>query len=212
MYHGFIRSGFENCPVVELDAGTLTPQDFYGTRENVFLRGIAETKSARTVFVVKDCEEMEKEQLEEFIKVFDYEYRRKYKLFQPPVSLDLSGLRFIFLANGRDSLVTKLSEHCDTVWSERISAEEKERVVCSVIDSRVKSFNCKKVKIDDGCREYLSAFDAKQLQQIVDSALKRAIFEQQYTITLEGLKTICKEQNISVSKRGFGYTGGEQYA
>lgn len=212
MYSNLLRKGLSSAPVVELDAATLTSQDFTGFRENVFLRGLSETKSARTVFLLKHCEELQEEQLEELIRMLSFEYRRKFKLFQPAVSLDLSGLQFVLFAGERNRQVLKLAEHCETIWTERISAEEKAAVVESVFHSRSVSFGCDRMTMEDGCREYLAAYDTRQVQMIVDCALRSAIFDKRDSISLSAIKTVCADQNINTPKRGFGYTGGVYHA
>lgn len=212
MYGQLLKKGLSTAPVVELDAASLTTQDFAGFRENVFLRGLSETRSARTVFLLKHCEELREEQMDELIRMLSYEYRRKFKLFQPAVSLDLSGLQFILFAGERNRQVLKLAEHCDTVWTEHISAEEKNAVVDAVFHSRSASFGYGSMTMEEGCREFLAAYDTRQVQMIVDCALRGAIFDKRRSISLSTIKTICADQNINTPKRGFGYMGGAYHA
>jgi hypothetical protein len=183
-----------------------------GGRENIFLRGMMETRSARTVFLVKDCHELEKPQLDELCKLLDGDYRRKYKLFQPPVSLDLSGLVFVLLAQERNAAVQQLAQLCDTVWTERIGQQEKAAVVEAVFRSRAKSFGMEDMTLEAGCREFLGSFDTKHIQQMLDTALRRAVFEGHGPITLAQLKESSREQSLAAPRRGFGYMGGNRNA
>lgn len=212
MYSNMLRAGFPENAVVEIDAGTLTEADFVGGRENIFLRGMMETRSARTVFLVKDCHELEKPQLDELCKLLDGDYRRKYKLFQPPVSLDLSGLVFVLLAQERNAAVQQLAQLCDTVWTERIGQQEKAAVVEAVFRSRAKSFGMEDMTLETGCREFLGSFDTKHIQQMLDTALRRAVFEGHGPITLAQLKESSREQSLAAPRRGFGYMGGNRNA
>lgn len=212
MYSDMLKKGLSAAPVVELDAAALTAQDLTGCRENVFLRGLSETKSARTVFLLKHCEELREEQVDELVRMLSYEYRRKFKLFQPAVSLDLSGLQFVLLAGERNSQVMKLAAHCDTVWTERIRVEEKDAVVNTLFHSRSASFGHGNMTMEEGCLEYLAAYDTRQVQLIVDCALRGAIFHNRDSISLSAIKTICADQNINTPKRGFGYMGGVYHA
>ena len=212
MYCKMLKKGFDTSRVVEIDAGTLTAQDFVGGKENVFLRGLSDTKKKRTVFMLTHCEEMEEEQLDELVKMLDCEYRRKFKLFQPPVSLDLSGLVFVLLASGRSREIVRLAENCDTVWADRIDIAEKASVVDSLFRARSISFGCPTLKIEKGCTEFLSRFDPEKVRLIVDSALRNAIYEKNNKVTLASVKSVCEQENIAASKREFGYTGGNNRA
>ena len=66
----------------------LTLQDFVGAKENFILRGLSETRDSHTVFLIKHCDELGERELEELIKLLDYDYRRKFKLLEPTVCLD----------------------------------------------------------------------------------------------------------------------------
>ncbi len=209
MYANMLGRGFSDSDVVVIDAGTLTLQDFRGDGENVFIRGLSETKSARTVFIFEDCEELAEGPLNEMIKALDNEYRTKYKLFSPPVSFDISGCLIIMIASERNEAVIKLQDHCDTVWTEKINNDEKSFVVNSLFARRAKVFGKPEVILEDNCIEFLSEFDMAHIRQVIDAALRAAIFDKTDSITLETVKTICKERNITAARRGFGYVGGD---
>lgn len=212
MYANMLSRGFADSEVVEIDAGTLTLQDFRGDGENVFIRGLSETRSAHTVFIFEDCEELAEGPLNEMIKALDNEYRTKYKLFSPPVSFDISGCLIIMIASERNEAVMRLQEHCDTVWTEKINNEEKLFVVSSLFSRRAKVFGKPEVALEENCIEFLSDFDMAHIRQVIDAALRAAIFDKTERITLDTVKTICKERNITTSRRGFGYVGGDYNA
>ena len=212
LYRTMLLRGFSECAVVEIDAGTLTSEDFFGGRENIFLRGLSETRSDRTVFFIKDCEELDESRCEELMKVLDGEYRKRFKLFQPPVSLDLSGLRFLLFASERTPVVDKLAEVCDTVRVERLRESEKPRVVEDIFSSRLAGFGRPGVTLGEGCREFLSGYDTRQIRRILDGALREAVFEKTEIITPEHLKAVCAARNITEPRREFGYKGGSHYA
>lgn len=212
MYSRMLRCGLGDTPVVEIDAGTLTPMDFSGSKDNVFLRGLCETRCANTVFLVKDCQELTAALADELVKVLDYSYRCKYKLFQPAVSLDLSGIRFILLSGGKTAPVMKLAQCCDTVFSQRIRGEEKAAVIDAIFRDRARAYGREKLTMEEPCRGYLTTFTSGQVRQIVDGAIRGAVFTQADTIGLEDLQMVCKDLNITPGRREFGYTGGDHYA
>lgn len=212
MYAQMLRQGLGDTPLVEIDAGTLTALDFSGSKDNVFLRGLGETKSANTVFLVKDCQELTGNLAEELVKVLDYGYRRKYKLFQPAVSVDLSGIRFILLSNSKTAAVRKLMPWCDTVVSEKVRPEEKEAVITAVFRERARAYGRQELELEEGCAPYLAGFDTDQLAQILETAIRGAVFSGDGTIQVQALQEVCREENIHPGRREFGYTGGDHHA
>ena len=209
MYGDMIRRALGETPVVELDAGTLTDADFAGTVSNVFLRGLSQTRAADPVFLIRDCQELSDHYAEELLKVLDPAYRCRFKLFQPAVSLDLTKLRFVLLATGRTSGVRKLAAGCDALNVRRIAPEEKDAVIADVFCSCATAFGCAGLQLEAEARRYLSGFEIHQVQQLLDSAIRCAIFERKDVITLRALQQIDLECGATVVKREFGYTGGK---
>ena len=85
-------------------------------------------------------------------------------------------------------------------------------MVESVFKTRAQSFGCVNTVLEKDGKEYLSNYDAKQIQQIIDSTLRIAVFENKDTISLDTVKSVCEEQNIAAPRRGFGYMGGNANA
>lgn len=213
MYRKMIASGFGRESVVEVDATTLTDADLVPSRENVFLRGLVRTKSAHTVFVINHCQELEDDKLDSIINMLDYEHRKSFKMFRPNVTLDLSEVVFVLLGSEKNSATLRLSKLCDTVWAKSIDADEKPVVVASIFASRINTFGCGDMKMDDGCKQFLAQYDSRQIQHVIDCAIKKSIFEKKDVVTLELVKAICKDKNVSSNKSGgFGYIGGEYNA
>lgn len=209
MYVDTLKKGFEGKnPVVEIDASMLTMQDFVGAKENFILRGLSETKKTHTVFLVKNCNEMGENELMELVKLLDYDYRRKFKLLEPTVSLNLSDVLIILFASECNDAVCYLSEECDMVWTDKIDADEKKVFIDSVFKTRSKSFGCGKVKLEANGKEYLTSFGTGQIIRLIDGALKKVSYEKENTVNAETLRNISDQQNIHRSKREFGYFGG----
>lgn len=209
MYVNALKAGFaKENKVFEVDAGNLSAQDFAGAKENFILRGLSETKQSHTVFLVKHCEEIGEAAGGELVKLLDYEYRRRFKLLEPTVSLDLSDVLIVLFASGINENVRNLAKECDVVWTERISTEEKQTVIDSTFKSRAKSFGIEQAQLEDDGKKYLAPFKTGQIIRMIDSALKKAAYENESVITAESLKTITAQQNITGSRREFGYLGG----
>lgn len=209
MYLNALRAGFDaGNKVFELDAGTLARQDFVAAKEHFILRGLSETKCSHTVFLVKQCDEMGQEELGELMKLLNYDYRRKFKLLEPTVSMDLSDVLIVLFASRINENVRKLAEECDVVWTQRISEEEKQKVIESAFASRSKSFGMEQAALEQAGKEYLAPFKTGQILRLIDGALKKAAYDNTPLITAEALKTVSQQQNITTTRREFGYLGG----
>jgi hypothetical protein len=209
MYLDAIKAGFEKTnKVIELDASTLSAQDFAAAKENFILRGLSETKDSHTVFLVKHCDELRESELDEMTKLLDHEHRRKFKLMEPTVSLDLSDVLIILFASEVNENVKNLSEECDVVWTERLTEDEKKVVIESTFNARSKSFGIERARLDEDGMRYLAPFRTDYIIRIIDSALKKAAYDKETVVTAKTLRTITEQQNFTRMRREFGYLGG----
>ncbi len=209
MYLQAVKSGFERSnAVIEVDAGMLTEQDFAGAKENFVLRGLSETKQSHTVFLIKHCDELGEKLLEELVKLLDYAYRRRFKLLEPTVSLDISDVLPVLFASENNSRVRRLAEECDVVWTARLSEAEKQTVIDTMFRSRSKSFGVRRVKVAEDCKAFLAPFKTGHILRIIDGALKKAAYDNAPLITAASLRSVTDQQNIHRDRRGFGYFGG----
>ena len=212
MYKEGLRQGFRQSRVIEVDASTLTYQDFAPGRENLFLRGMTETKQYRTVFFITGCESLEEEQLEELCKMLDFNYRKKFKLIQPTISLDLSGVLIVLFATERKGAVSVLEDRCDTVLTERVTKNEKDLVIEALFDEGFSALGWDRVPLEEGCKEYLSKYPSNEVCRIVDYVLQSAIYENAECITVDLIRSVCSDRSILSSRKGFGYVGGNDNA
>lgn len=209
MYMEALKRGFSKMEnVIEVDAGMLTMQDFVAAKEHFILRGLTETKKSKTVFLIKNCNELREAEQGELLKLLDYEYRRRFKLLEPTVSLDLSDVLIVLFATESNETVKKLADECDVVWTERIAEEEKDMVIQSVFATRVKSFGCEGVEMDDECRKYLATLETKEIARLIDGALKKVTYERETMITADSMRAFTRRQGGCKREREFGYLGG----
>ncbi len=208
MYLQAVKAGFCKNKIIEVDAGLLTPVDLSACKENFLLRGLAETKQSHTIFLLKNCENLNERELEELTKLLHYENRRKFRLAEPAVCADLSDVLIILFASAVNDTVKNLALSCDAVWTERISEDEKDAVIDSVFSEHAKAFGIGCAKLDEQARKYLAAFKTQQIFRMLDGALKRAAFENDLLITQQTLKTVARQQNFTTERREFGYVGG----
>lgn len=209
MYAAAIKAGF-GCDgrVIEVDAGKLTLQDFVGSKEHFVLRGLSETGRSHTLFLVKHCEEIGEREQEELVKLLDYEYRRKFNLVEPTVSLDISDVLFVLFAAETTPSVRRLAQECDVVRTARISETEKRTVVDNTFRDRAHAFGLADVTLEESAAAYLLPFNTEQIVRIIDGALKQAAYRQETAITADVLRGVSDRQNINGGNRQFGYLGG----
>ena len=208
MYAAAVKTGFAaHNPVIEVDAGNLTLQDFVGAKEHFILRGLSETGQSHTVFLVKHCEEIGEREQAELMKLLDYEYRRKFNLVEPTVSVDLSDVLIVLFAAKTTASVRRLAQECEVVRTARLSEAEKRTVIDRTFRTRARSFGMEAALDEEGAA-YLAPFNTEQIVRIIDGALKKAAWDHETVITAAALRTVSDRQNISGSSRPFGYLGG----
>ena len=208
LYRRMLSDGFADTPVIELDAATLTEQDFLPGKENVFLRGLSDTKRTRTVFFLRHAEALSERPLEEMQKMLDFHYRKRFKLFQPPVSLDLSEMFFVLFASERCEATEVLAPLCDTVYAEPIADTERGAVIDAIFDERCHAFGQKAVALDSDARRYLIDCGCEQARHLLDDALRRAVYEDRTAISLSLVTAIAAERKQHGTPTAFGFVGG----
>ncbi len=209
MYAAAIKSGFAaHNRVIEVDAGNLTLQDFVGSKEHFILRGLSETGQSHTVFLVTHCEEIGEREQEELVKLLDYEYRRKFNLVEPTVSVDLSDVLIVLFAAKTTPSVRRLAQECDVVRTARIRETEKRTVIDRTFRDRATALGVSAATLEEEAAVYLGSFATEQIVRILDGALKQAAYRNETVITTSTLRTVSDRQNISGAGRPFGYLGG----
>lgn len=211
MYVQALQKGLgQEGKLMEVDAGNLTLRDLTGDREHFILRGLSETKNSHTVFAIKHCEALQEPQLQELLKLLDYSYRRKFKLVEPVVSMDLSDVVLVLFASEMSDGVRQLSAACDTVYTQRVSEEEKQTVIENAFRTRRERFGVEEMTLAPEGKSYLSGFGTEQILRMIDDAMKKAAYQEETVITEEILKTVSQQQ-LSATRREFGYLGGKYH-
>lgn len=208
MYADMIKAGFGEERVVELDAGNLTYRDFEPTCDHFFLRGMEKTGSARTVFIIRSCEELGEGEREALAKLLAGSSRKSFELYHPQVSLDLSGLILVLLSSAKNPALSSLVSRCETVISDRVKQEEKPRMIESVFASTLSSFGLHDFRMAEECLPYLETYDAKSTGQLLEAALRSAVYEDRKEITLEDVRENGKGLKPISPISGFGFNGG----
>lgn len=212
MYADLLKKTLCGATVAEIDASTLSERDFAKDTDNIFVRTLAATKRADTFFFLRNADALTETGAEEAARMFDPDYRRRFKLFHPSVSLDLSGIRFVLFASGRSALGRHFRQVCDTVSPENVNEKEKEVAVKHAFRVFREKFGLPELDMENGaCLSYLSAMDSRQMLQTLDGAMRRAVYSGSAILTLALLQQAGTEATAS-GKGGFGYAGGNEHA
>ncbi len=208
MYLRMIRKGAEGCAVAEIDAATLTDHEFTPTKDNIIISVISETKSASTLIIVRNVEKLNDAQANELYKYLGAEFRRRFRLFSPPVALDLSGIRFVLAAHGRNFITDKLGAKCDTIETAAVTAEEKDRAVDDIFRECLTVCGCEDIELTEQSRTVLTEYGADTIFEILNDAVKYAMCKKIKTVKPEDLKPPRKSRARSKRGIGFGQIGG----
>lgn len=213
MYEKAIRACLPDAAVCNVDAAMLSPEDLAPTWQNIFLRHLCATEKADTVFFVRHCEELDKAQTVDLLRMLDPAGRRSFKLTAPAVSFDLSGVRFVLFSRDRSHPFTLLSEVCDTVICEKTADGEKTAAVRSILSDLCRGFEGFKADLaGEECMETLVRYDIDDIRLILDRALRDAVYRDEGCITREELAEAATELGLSRHRAEFGYMGGRNHA
>lgn len=204
MYLRMIKDGAEGSAIYEIDASTLTDHEFSPTKDNIIISTISATKSASTLIIIKNADKLTEAQANEIVKYLDNEFRRKFRLFSPPVSLDLSGIRFVLTANGKNFITEKLSAKCDTVEAADVADDEKEKAIDDIFEECLKICGVSGITLDPECKKELLSKGADAVTEILDDAVRYAMCKNLKEIKAEDLK--APRKNKSKAKRGIGFS------
>ena len=205
MYEELVKTCVKGTAFVDVDASTVSEADLLPNKDNVFLRGLTQTKTTNTVFVIHNLEALEEREGERLIRFLDTGVRKRFRLSVPSVTVDLSGIMFVMLANETTKVVREVSDVCDTVWTEHISGEEKQAAIVSMFRRASAAYGHEIEEPDRQCLSYLVGFDLDRAEQIIDGTIRNAVFEGKNKICIGDLMNVGRDGE---TKRGFGYMGG----
>ena len=188
---------------LELNAVDLTPSP-----ENVFVRKLSDTRASGTVFIIKNCEGLKPDVMEGLVNFLDNRVRKSFKLLRSSITLDLSNIKFVLLADEDGWQVKTLSSLCDTVRTAGVTVEEMDSAVRSMLSSKASEVGLEGVTMTPECYGMLSRHSVCEVKGIVDEMIKELVLRQDNRVTAEDIDNACRNKNISRDDRGFGFTWG----
>ena len=199
IYYTALKKAFSH--VVEIDAATLTPQDFFGGEQHFMLRALSETKVASTAIFVRNAHLLDENLFEEFGNLLRRDFREKFKLTNPAISFDLSSVVFVLFSN---RALREFDGFCQVIPVAHLEKDEKTEAIGEIFANRAVSLN-RDIKITKEAVEALSSIGMVHIPRVVDDLLRRAIFKNKDCIGVDDLDL----SPFGVDKRDeFGYFGG----
>ncbi len=205
MYADMIKNCLGGASFVDIDASTVNENDFSAGKDNVFLRGLSETKTANTIFFVHNAEALAGACAEKFVKFLDTDFRKHFRISSPSVTVDISGIMIIVLAADSTKETRNMADYCDNVKSEKVSIEEKKKVVKTLFRKTYENYRLEYSEPDEDICSCLLAFELDTIEQMVDGAVRKSLFDGSGKVKPEHIK---KSTGDTCSKHGFGYFGG----
>ncbi|MBR5479180.1 MAG: hypothetical protein IKU84_03295 [Clostridia bacterium] len=199
IYYEALKNSFSH--VVEVDAATLTPQDFFGGEQHFVLRALGETGVAATVILMKNAHLLDEALLEEFAKLLRRDFREKFKLANPAINFDLSRTIFVLFSN---RIIREFESSCQVISVKPLERKEKSEVIGEIFANRAMSLN-RDIKLTKDAVEVLSSISMVYIPRVVDDLLRCAIFKNKAKICTEDIDLSL--YNVEKSNE-FGYFGG----
>ncbi len=205
IYCEAIKNGINKKNCIEIDAATLEDRAFFCDKDNVFLRGVNKSKTTQTLFLIKNCDCLDTNQLYELEKMLTYSYRQKFKLTSSSVTFDLSNLKFVLFS---EKPISILVNACETVTASKMTKAEKFSVTQQIFNEFVVDYGVSDLVADEECLEHLAGFEIEDMKKAIDSVLREAIYQSVSVVSKELLVEICNQNNVTQGRTEFGYMGG----
>lgn len=197
-YAESIGNLFEGANIERIEIADLIAADTEPTKNDFFVRSINEKK--QNVFFLKfkgEPDEIVTKWAKRFIK---RDFRSKYRLNSPAVSLDLSSVIVIVLSDTENA--KKLSGFTETINLAKISDAEKTIVVRSVADGKGKKYGFGSVAIEADALKILCGISEEKAEKILENVICRSRADKgKINVSREDVTRFLKQN-------GFGNTYG----
>ncbi len=200
MYAESISALFCGANIERIEIADLLPCDTEPTKNDLFVRSINETK--HNVFILSFKGETCEAAAEWAKKIIRDDFRKKYRLIAPAVSLDLSAVSVIVLADAENA--KRISKYTETVNLARVKEGEKQIIVKAVADKKGKDYGYDSVTIDEDALTDLCAINAEKAEKILEKIIRNdRSGKKQANVSRDNVHRFLKQKDFN-NTYGFG--------
>ena len=200
MYAESISELFVGANIERIEISDLIPSDTEPTGNDLFVRSINEKK--QNVFFLSFKGDTDEAAVEWAKKIIRNDFRRKYRLNSPAVSLDLSSVIVIVLSDAENA--KKISKYTETVNLARVSDCEKPIIVKTIADKKGKAYGFDSVTIDEDALSDLCAITAEKAEKILEKVIRGSLADKkQANVSRDNVKRYLKQKDFN-NTYGFG--------
>lgn len=167
-YASAVCGALKTSNVERIEVGELREYDFEPNRNNVFLRGLNECKNNVYLLVFKG--DVSDTAIELTKTVLRSDKRRKFRLNQPAVTLDLSSVLPICVCDKENA--KKLKNITEIIELAPVRAEEKASVIDDLLEKKEKTYAIGEITVSSEVKEKLCTLTAENAEKILDKVIR----------------------------------------
>ncbi|MGN0812252.1 MAG: hypothetical protein ACI4MQ_01925 [Candidatus Coproplasma sp.] len=163
-----IERALPSTHIERIAVGELRDFDFEPTKNNVFVRCLNEKKNNAYILVLKG--EISEREIELTRALLKSENRRKFRLYQPTVTLDLSSVLPICVCDRENA--KKLKNLVEIVELAPLKAAEKPEAIYEVVERKRTDYNIEEVTVAGDVTERLCSLPVETAEKILDKVIR----------------------------------------
>lgn len=200
LYAEFIGKLFVGANIERIEIADLIAADTQSTQNDLFLRSINEEK--QNVILLNFKGDTDEPAVEWAKKIIRNDFRSKYRLNSPAVSLNLSSVIVVCLSDAENA--KKISGFTETIKLAKIRESEKPLVVKNIAEKTGRAYGFDTVTIDKDALKDLCAMNAEKTEKILEKVIREICAgKKEANISHDGINGFLKQKSFD-NTYGFG--------
>ncbi len=199
-YNDIICKGFSVAHVEKIDVANLSESDFMLSKSNVFVRNCNEDK--QNIFALFINGEISETIFDSVKKFLQTERRKNFRLADPSVTLDLSGILPICFCDKQNARFLK--QYCDVISVAPLQESEKKEVFARILKEKCERYEIGNICIDSIARKFLFGCSIDKAEFFMEKVAKLNCNEKTFLVTYEILEDAIKDTLYDKTNYGFG--------
>lgn len=189
-------------PIRVLDARHFGDYTFSQSTSNVFISEIAISRTMSTVFMIDFVHAINPGLMPSLCKFLDAGTRAHFRILQPSVGIDLSGILPILFSQSEPD--GELEQYCDVIRLAPISDAEKGCVISEILERYLDAYDIENVTLSSSVIEKLKGKSCEQIEDAIDEIVKyMALEDKSGVVDDECLTLVLKGVLKNTVKFGF---------